>query len=122
MPTKDVPFDPSGDPIEVEIRRGYDQEGSYVLTLWEGRTVVKRWEGDFLSDDDRYELPGSAADHDGRKLECAARLNIEPPVDGFSLDMILTQSGEELDVVSDEGRAEPGSLHPVNLFANLEAS
>lgn len=121
MATKTVQFDSSGGAIEAEIKCGFAQDGAYILTLWEGNQIVQRWEGNFLNtDDDRHELPGPTADHDGRILQCRVEVNIEPPIMDYAVGMVLTQDGAELDVVEETGQA-PAGLKGVNLFANLVA-
>lgn len=123
MPTKDVQFDTSGGPVGVDVRCGQAQDGAYVLTLWDGNEVVKRWEGNFLNpDDDHYTLPEPTSAHAGRVLQCKFEISIEPPIDEYDASMTLSQDGDELDTLREAGQAPSGSVKSVNLFARLKGS
>lgn len=122
MATKDVAFDADGAALKAEIRCGHAQEGAYILTLWQGNQIVKRWEGTFLNpDDDSYTLPGNAREHVGRLLQCKAEIGLTPPITKYALLLTLWQGAQRLDVLTESGDGVGQTLVPVNLFARLQA-
>ena len=118
---QEVMFDGSGSQLKVEIRCGHAQAGAYVLTLWNRNDVHQRWEGTFFNpDDDTYKLPGRAATHDGRLLQCLFSVEIIPPVQKFALMMTIWQGTQKLGVVTDSGETDASQVTK-NLFAQLVA-
>ncbi len=121
MPTKTVEFNKAGGPVTVEVRCGQAQDGAYIITLWNRNSIAERHEGNFLNtDDDAYELGGTAEGHDGHTVQCKAEINIEPGNPRYALTLQVRQDGAVLDVVEESGTAAEGTLKAVNLFAELK--
>ena len=103
----DVTFDKNGAELRVEIRIGHAQAGAYKLKLWDGNKVIHRWEG--LFDDpkaDNYVLPGKAAEHEGRLLQCRFGVDLIPPIKQYALLMTLWQGDVRIGVLSQSGETD----------------
>ena len=120
MATK-VLFDPKGPALEADVRIGFAQAGAYVLKLFDGNEVVQRWEGTFFNpDDDRYALPGTAKENNGRLLQCRFGVEIIPPEDQYALMLTIMQGTQKLAVITVAGQtSEPEVTR--SLFAELMA-
>ncbi len=118
---QEIAIDPNGAEIKAEVRIGYAHEGAYVLTLWEGNSVKKRWEGNFIDpEDDTYTLPGTAGEQTGCLLQCRAEIGIVPGLWKWALLVTLWQGDQKIGSMTASGEAEDDDiLVPINLFARL---
>ena len=119
---KTIRFNPEGGRLEVEVRGGFAQPGSYDVLLWEANANAIVWQqrGNFINTaDDRYELPLAAATHDGRLLDCLATLVITPPLNQYRLVLLIHQDGAEIGAESVEGESDQPAV-TVELFVQLE--
>jgi hypothetical protein len=80
-------FDPRGGALTAAVTCRPRRDGRYTLTLW-GAGVN--------DDDDEYRLPGRAAAHDGRLLECLATVSVPPGVRPARVAVRVTQDGRVL--------------------------
>lgn len=90
-------FKKSGGPIEVEIKAGYAQPGTYSLFLWEANVneVIFEKKGNFINtDDDKYQLPLPNEKNDGRIIDVGITFVLTPPIEDFYGEVIVTQDGE----------------------------
>jgi hypothetical protein len=116
-----VLFHPDGGPVSVEIRSGYAQDGSYILTLWDANTVAERFEGNFLDPhDDTHRLKTKAAALEGRLLQARAEIGITPPITRYAVIVTLFQDGLSLGSLTSSGEARGQITVAVNLFARLQ--
>jgi len=118
---KTIHFNPEGGPLSVEVRAGFAQPGSYALMLWEANQNAVVWQrrGNFINtDDDLYPLPGPAAVHHNRLLDCLATFTITPPIDRYRLQVIVFQEGAELGMDVREGKSDLPTL-TVEIFVQL---
>ena len=95
----DIPFNPEGGPVEVEVISGFAQPGSYTFLLWKAgsNSVLWRQEGNFLNPaDDRYTLPGGADEQAGRIVECITTLVLVPPLLDWSVTIRYYQGGVQI--------------------------
>lgn len=126
-----VPFDPDGGPLHVEVASGYAQPGSYTLLLWEsGQNALVGWPpdgatrpaGNFINDDDdRYRLPGAAAENDGRLVECIATIIVTPPLNSYDVSVTVYQDGRRLGGEARVGRGADFETVLADLFVLLVA-
>jgi len=117
-----VKFKKDGGPVRVEITSGFAQTGSYLLRLWEANEnkIVMKKNGNFINDDDdAYDLPTPNEVNNGRIPECIATVAITPPIKDYSINMIISQDGQELDVETVSGSSNSPTV-TVDLFVKLE--
>jgi hypothetical protein len=121
MAAQTVLFDPDGGPISAEIRCGYAQEGSYILTLWETNQVVERFEGNFLDPhDDTHQFTGKANAHAGRLIQCRVEIGITPPITEYAIIVTIWQDGMSIGSLPKSGDAGTATTVGLNLFARLQ--
>lgn len=121
---KEVTFDPAGGPLEAEVSCQPRRDGSYALKLWaaDDNTKLKQWDGNFMNPaDDRYTLPGAAADQDGRILE--AMVVVAVPGGVGPATIVLTVSQDGVGLGQESGSVPPNSPAGfVDLFIRLRAA
>jgi hypothetical protein len=122
VPAPDITFDPKGPRLEAEVRCGFAQAGAYVLTLWDQNQVHTRWEGTFFDpSDDTHALPGKAAEHNGRIVQCLFSVEIIPPNKQYALLLTIWQGDKKLGVLTAAGETDQPEVIK-NLFARLVAA
>ena len=113
-------FDPEGGAVSVEIRSGFAQDGSYIITLWNQNKVAERFEGNFIDPhDDTHKLKTQAKSLDGRLLQARAEIGITPPITQFAVIVTLFQGGMSIGSLARSGNEPTRPTVPVNLFARL---
>lgn len=118
-------FDPRAGALTAAVTCRPRRDGRYTLTLWKAdanETVPPSpWSGNFVNDDDdAYRLPGRAATHDGRLLECLATVSVPPGVRPARVTLRVEQGGRVL--AREHQDVPPGSpAGQVLLFVALEA-
>jgi len=124
MPKETIRFDPNGDALSVELTCVHAQDGVYNLYLWAPDSNRPIWErsGDFESSaDDRYTLPGSAAEQGGRKAHASMRVILIPPETKYEVRLTVRQGDEDIGVVTASGDSTQSTV-PLDLVARLEAN
>ena len=115
---KEIRFDPTGGRLSAEVTCGQAQEGAYELRLWaaEDNTMILQEHGNFLNPaDDEYPLPQPARVNDRRIVQALVVVVLTPPIDQYSVALIVKQDGRELDRVSLDGRSDESSV-ALNVF------
>lgn len=117
-----IRFNRDGGPLFAEVRSGFGHPGAYTLILWEKASNAKAMEdkfGNFMNtNDDWYELPGSAAAHDGRIVE--AFVTVAPPRGEreYFVALRISQDDVLLRELSFSGSTDMQSI-TIDLFAQL---
>ncbi len=118
---KEIRFDPTGGRLSAEVTCGQAQEGAYELRLWaaEDNTMILQEHGNFLNPaDDEYPLPQPARVNDRRIVQAIIVVVLTPPIDQYSVALIVKQDARELDRVSLDGRSDESSV-ALNVFCRL---
>lgn len=115
-------FNKNGGPIEVEIKAGYAQPGTYSLFLWEANInkVIFEKPGNFINtDDDKYQLPLPIKDNDGRIIDVGITFVLTPPIEDYYAEVIVTQDGEIIGKDSVQGSSSE-QTKSIKLLIQLE--
>ena len=118
-----VTFSAQGGSLFAEVRSGHANPGAYTLLLWEknsnDRAMPDR-RGNFINtDDDIYELPGAAAENDGRIVESFITVSPPKPGDGqYYVAVRIIQDQVLLDEISYAGRTDDPTV-TIDLYALL---
>lgn len=91
-----VIFKKNNKPLEVEVRGGYAQPGSYSIFLWEANEnkVVQKEKGNFINTaDDRYTLLPPSNKNNGRIIDTVVTFVITAPIKNYYSEIIVYQDG-----------------------------
>ena len=118
-----VKIDPSGGPLQLDIKYLGAFTASYVYTLWEANSnaQVSALSGNNMnSQDDIYPLPSPVSANVGRLIDIFSTMKNASDSDmNGVVQVILTQAGNVLDTIAETEDLPAGKTVPNQLFINL---
>jgi hypothetical protein len=113
MSAKIAVFQKSGARLYAEVTRGFVNNGSYTISLWEANSnkkAIPDITGNFINDqDDCHPLPTPNHDNDGRVVECFALIEIVPPEKSYSVTLSLFQGDTIIQSETKSGKSNKAS-------------
>ncbi len=120
-----VHFDPAGGPLSARLRCDFANAGSFGLLLLEHDrvTIVEEFRDDFSSPpQNTHQLPGAAADQDGRVLDFVATVGILDASGAFAVAMTIVQDGRELATAATDPKTSTSQTENCELAVALSAT